>query len=905
MASSLRPVSETRAECYAVFTTPSTFLAMPEDISKLAAKELVSKSRSSLEIFKGEKVALQRFLSALEARQKQEEIAQLFQKISPSIRNTFFYWVGVFNKASPETASELGQKILSESFKPLLEVVDPYISQLGGHLLGQMFASLNEKIEVLEVQEIVSQLEELQDSFGKEGTNRKNLLNALPQSIQNELHGAIFHCSQDPSKHTNPQYGKDTLEKDEKSLVTLIDGRCPLDIVLQEYRLRLKKEFKGLHFRQQQQFTILYTDPKVPSSYLEKIYGILDPRLQERLPFTYSSPRTGFQPTLHSFELYKKYGAHPTATGTKFCVRAPNAKAVNVLLTSDGRTIGKPIPMKRESTAVGDAWVLYEDGVKAGQTYLYQVVSEKGAQTKIDPFGIRFKRNKDGLYETVVCEKPDSFKWTDDTWIANRKRMATSLCPINVYEVHAAFWKRETDRPLYFNELAKELAEYCKEMRYTHVELFGLLEHPYEGSWGYQPLSLFAPNHRLFDPDKTRPLGSIEQIQSFVNILHENDIGVILDFIPDHFAKDDIGLIEFDGSPLFQWSDRRTTDWGPQYDFSNRHTRDYLISAAHFWVNVCHFDGLRVDAVEVILNKSRYGGRNCPEAVSYLRRQNKVIHTEFPGVKMIAESADPTGMTAPRREGGFAFDLTWAFNIAKDTIKFLKANSLDRKKLFKTLEHIILGADAGQEHVVPSFSHDEINQEKGGSLFTQVFGKDNESDKFANVRLFHVFSTALPTTKLQLMGTELATKQDWSTRFCSKPEKVNWKELEDPAHNGVRSLCIALNKLYKETPDFWASRPKDSNYELIAEDAEKGVISFWRGRHVCVFNFGDASFDGLKIHLKTPKPIRSIKEAISSQPAEPSGADLIPESEHAQNIKTINIRSMLPYSGRIFETTFY
>lgn len=617
------------------------------------------------------------------------------------------------------------------------------------------------------------------------------------------------------------------------------------------------------------------------------------------------------------FELYNKYGAHPDRndTKTRFCVHAPNAKRVYVVLTHDGNVINK-FKMRK----IGEAWVLEKEGVRSGHTYCYEIESEHtgkyldsknkddGPQyetitkikRKIDPFGFRCNRSDKG-YESVVC-KTDIFPWTDGAWMKERRKNANSPKPINIYEVHARLWKKEGDKALNFEQLAKQLVEHCNKMQFTHVELFGLLEHPYEGSLGYHPLSLFAPNSRLFDSSKT-PWESIVELQSFVNKLHENNIGVILDFVPDHFANDDIGLKEFDGSALFERANRCKAFGTFQFDFSKKFVRDYLISAAHFWVKVCHIDGLRIDAVQEILyspnGKGSYLTDQTDGAGTYLRRQNRIIHTQFPGVLMIAEkSGDISKMTAPIEEEGYEFDLTWGFGIAADTVGFFTSKPAECRAKYGMLEKIDTDPLSRKAFQVFSASHDMVNIEKGGSFFTQFGG--TESD-FIKMRLFHVFTAALPVAKLQIMGSELATKKDWLSGL--EKEGVNWKELDDPKHKEVLELCASVNKLYKDTSDFWANRFEGSNFKWLAKHTENYVMSFWRGEnYACIFNFGSIGYPEYDLPLDQTKRITSLQEVINSRgPFDGSSLATPVDIEGAKRaIRT----KMPPFSGRIFKVLY-
>ncbi|MEX2572646.1 MAG: 1,4-alpha-glucan branching protein GlgB [Balneolaceae bacterium] len=525
---------------------------------------------------------------------------------------------------------------------------------------------------------------------------------------------------------------------------------------------------------------------------------------------------------------YRWLGAHPMEVegikGTHFVVVAPGADRVSVIGSFnnwDGR-----IHAMRKYPAQG-LWEIFIPHVGPKDLYKYEIAAKSGKTLlkKSDPYAF-YNELRPGT-ASVVWDS--DFIWDDSHWMENRRNIQAHDKPLSVYEIHAGSWRRKADEDpgfLNFRELASQLIPYLKEMGYTHVELMPIAEHPYDPSWGYQITGYFAPSSRYGTPDDFR---------YFVDRCHQEGLGVILDWVPAHFAKDDHGLRMFDGTALYEHSDPRQgehSDWGTGiFNFGRTEVLNFLISNAVFWLDEFHIDGLRVDAVASMLYldysreegnwiPNKYGGRENLEAVSFLRRANEVIHDYFPGaLTMAEESTSWQGVSHPVQTGGLGFDYKWNMGWMNDTLEYISKDPVYRKyhqgQLTFTLNY------AFTENFLLPLSHDEVVHMKK-SLLSKMPGDDWQ--KFANLRLLYTYMYAHPGKKLLFMGGEFGQWSEWTHEHS-----IDWHLLHWETHEGISQLVKDLNRIYRQEPSMYEVDSGWEGFEWIdMSDADNSIIAFMR-----------------------------------------------------------------------------
>jgi 1,4-alpha-glucan branching enzyme len=524
------------------------------------------------------------------------------------------------------------------------------------------------------------------------------------------------------------------------------------------------------------------------------------------------------------YDTYEKLGAHlktlEGARGVHFAVWAPSAKRVS-LVGDFNRWDGRVNPMRARGSS--GIWELFVPELGEGAIYKYEVIGANGAMLplKADPYAFRAElRPNTGS----VVVNLDSHVWTDHKWMADRPQKNWLESPISVYEVHLGSWRRvpeEGNRWLTYRELGDQLIPYVKDLGYTHIELLPIMEHPFDGSWGYQTIGYFAATSRY---------GSPAEFMEFVDRCHLAGIGVFLDWTPAHFPRDTFGLAEFDGTHLYEHSDPRQgthPDWGTLvYNYGRNEVQNYLISNALFWLDKYHIDGLRVDAVAsmLYLDYSRKAGEWIPNenlhAISFLKRMNEVAHGRFPGILTIAEeSTSWPSVTRPTYLGGLGFSLKWNMGWMNDTLKYFSANPVHRKYEHNKLTFSMLYAFS--ENFMLPFSHDEVVHGKN-SLLHKMPG--DLWQQFANLRLLLAYQCAHPGKKLLFMGQELAQRAEWY-----EASSLDWHLLQYDSHKGVQRLVRDLNKLIAAQP---ALHEVDFNWQgfewIDANDADNSVFAFAR-----------------------------------------------------------------------------
>ena len=533
-------------------------------------------------------------------------------------------------------------------------------------------------------------------------------------------------------------------------------------------------------------------------------------------------------------ELHHHLGAHPLPraenpndhTGVRFGLWAPRASGVAVVGDFNGWDPAAH-PLARDPHT--GAWGGVVRGARVGDKYQYALTGPHGEPLpwRADP--VAFSAELAPARASVITAPP-AHAWGDDAWMAGRAARHALGAPLSIYELHVGSWRRHPDgRPLSYRELAEELIPYALALGFTHVELMPITEHPFEGSWGYQTLGLFAPTCRYGAPDDLR---------AFVDACHQAGLGVLLDWVPAHFPLDDHGLARFDGAPLYEHPDPQRgfhPDWGTAiYDYGREEVQDFLISSALFWLGSFHLDGLRVDAVASMLyldysrapgawTPNAHGGREHLEAVALLRRLNELAYLHHPGCLMIAEeSTSWPGVSAPTYDGGLGFGRKWNMGWMNDTLRYISLDPIHRKHHHHQLTFGL--AYAYSERFILPISHDEVVHGKG-SLLGKMPGDGWQ--RFANLRLYLCFMWTHPGQKLLFMGAELAQEREWSHERA-----LDWGLLErDPEGRraGVAALLAALNLLYRHTPALHARDHEPDGFAwLLADDAARSVLSFAR-----------------------------------------------------------------------------
>ncbi len=526
---------------------------------------------------------------------------------------------------------------------------------------------------------------------------------------------------------------------------------------------------------------------------------------------------------------YNKLGAHVVVhdgvEGVAFALWAPNATAISVVGDFNDWD-GRRMPMRRRGAS--GFWELFVPGLTPGHLYKYQIHGPGGhlLPLKADPHAMRAERPP--ATASIIAD-PTPYRWDDAAWIGARRRTSDREAPITIYEVHLGSWRRrpeENNRYLSYRELAAELVPYVAEMGFSHIELMPIMEYPFDGSWGYQPVSLFAPTARYGPPDDFRGL---------VEACHRAGIGVLLDWVPAHFPTDPHGLGRFDGTALYEHADPRQGfhhDWNTLiYNYGRREVANFLLSSALYWLREFHIDGLRVDAVAsmLYLDYSRaagewipniYGGRENLEAIAFLRRLNELIFGEDSGATTIAEESTAWPMVSrPTYVGGLGFGFKWNLGWMHDTIRYMSTDPIFRKYRHNDLSFGLLYAY--HENFVLPLSHDEVVHGKG-SLIGKMPG--DRWQRFANLRAYYGFMWTHPGKKLLFMGNEFAQEREWN-----HDRQLDWQLLDDPLHAGVRLLVRDLNQLYRSTPALHQLDCEPDGFQWVdVANAEESVVAFLR-----------------------------------------------------------------------------
>ena len=528
------------------------------------------------------------------------------------------------------------------------------------------------------------------------------------------------------------------------------------------------------------------------------------------------------------YEIYKKLGAHEVTAGKKgvyFAVWAPHAKSVSVIGEFNGWDAAADRMERQEPLGI---YTVFVPEAKDGQMYKYCIETQSGELIyKADPFA-NYAELRPGTASRIT--DISHLKWTDDRWMESRKKWDNKENPLSIYEVHMGSWMRHPgreDEGFYtYREFAEAITKYVKKMGYTHVELMGIAEHPFDGSWGYQVTGYFAPTSRY---------GTPEDFAYMINYLHRNGIGVILDWVPAHFPKDAHGLADFDGTPTFEYADPRKgehPDWGTKiFDYEKPQVRNFLIANALFWIEHFHVDGLRVDAVASMLYldygkqdgqwvPNKYGGNQNLEAIEFFKHLNSVVLGRNPGTMMIAEESTAwPKVTGNPEDDGLGFSLKWNMGWMHDFTEYMKLDPYFRKFNHGKLTFSLMYAYS--ENFILVLSHDEVVHLKCSMLGKMPGDKD---DKFSNLKLAYAYMCGHPGKKLLFMGQEFGQWNEWS-----EERELDWYLLDDESHKQMKDFTKKCMLLYKNYRCLYETDYRPEGFRWInANDKDNSVYSFIR-----------------------------------------------------------------------------
>ena len=577
------------------------------------------------------------------------------------------------------------------------------------------------------------------------------------------------------------------------------------------------------------------------------------------------------------FRLYEKFGSHQVVLdgvkGTYFSVWAPTANQVSVIGDFNHWVDGEfKLNVRWDSSGI---WEGFIPDVGKGNVYKYKIHSNNQGyiSEKADPYARRCEHPP----KTASVVWDDNYKWKDTNWMKTRKEHNSLKSPYSVYEVHLGSWRKKTEenRSLSYFELADELVDYVKDMNFTHVEFMPIMEFPYDPSWGYQITGYFAPTSRFGYP---------EEFKYLVDKLHQNEIGIILDWVPSHFPEDAHGLGYFDGSHLYEHPDRKKgyhQDWKSLiFNYGRNEVRSFLISNAIFWLDQYHADGLRVDAVASMLfldysrkegewEANEYGGKENLDAISFFKELNIEVYSSFPDVQTIAEESTAFPMVSkPTFAGGLGFGMKWMMGWMHDTLEYFGKDPIYRKHHQNEITFSL--AYAFTENFMLPLSHDEVVYGKK-SILGRMPG--DEWQRFANLRLMYGYMFTHPGTKLLFMGSEFGQQQEWNFQ-----ESLDWNLLEYKSHKDAQNYYKELNKFYRSSPALFEKGFSQEGFEWISlDDSENSVISFIRKGNneaenlVVVCNFTPNVIEKYRIGL--PSKVK-LKEVFNSDSKDFGGSGI-------------------------------
>ncbi len=538
-----------------------------------------------------------------------------------------------------------------------------------------------------------------------------------------------------------------------------------------------------------------------------------------------------------SYKSYEFLGAHSINLDNKEAVRfivwAPRAREV-YLMGDFNDWHEENLPLERLGQS--GLWNICLENVEDFDSYKYRIISYEGeVRIKADPYAFHAETKPKSASKYYDLK---GFQWEDESWLKLREKISDDEKPMSIYEVNLSSWKRNSDNSVYsYMELAKELVRYVKTMEFTHVELMPIMEHPYDGSWGYQQTGYFSPTSRF---------GTPKEFMYLINEFHKNEIGVILDWVPLHFCKDDHGLARFDGTECFESSNKalaENNNWGTlNFDYSKPEVISFLISNAVYWHDYYHIDGLRIDAVAYMLYlnhggediRNQHGGYENLEAIEFIKKLNQVLSDYFPSTKIIAEdSSDWPLVTRPVKDGGLGFKYKWNMGWMNDTLEYMEMDPIFRKGNQNALTFGITYCFS-EKYILP-LSHDEVVHGKK-SLLNKMPGSYDE--KFAGLRLLYLYMYAYPGKKLLFMGGEFGQFIEWDEK-----KELDWHLLDYEKHNKVQRFIKDLNKFYREESCLYELDNSYDGFEWLEHtNHAESIIAFERintlgEKIIAIFNF--------------------------------------------------------------------
>lgn len=584
-------------------------------------------------------------------------------------------------------------------------------------------------------------------------------------------------------------------------------------------------------------------------------------------------------------QLYNKLGAHryvhEKREGVYFAVYAPGAKAVSVIGNFNYWN-GDNHHLYVQWNGSG-IWEGFIPNLGTDELYKFRILShhDDKVRDKADPFA--FKTEVPPNTASVTNFK--DYKWEDDQWMKHRKSKNALTSPMLIYECHLGSWKKNNEgQSLSYKQLAVDLVKYVKDMGYTHIELLPVMEHPYFPSWGYLCTSYFAPSARFGQP---------EELKFLINCFHQNEIGVILDWVPAHFPNDEFALFDFDGTAVYEHPDRQKgfhPDWNSMiFNFERPEIRSFLISSAHYWLDEFHVDGLRVDAVAsmLYLDYSRnegewtpniYGGNEYLAAIELIKELNKSVYGRFPDVQMIAEESTAfSGVTRPVHEDGLGFGLKWMMGWMNDTLDYFSKDPIYRKHHQYDISRSLTYAFS-ENYVLP-LSHDEVVHGKG-SIINKMPG--DEWQKFANARVLYLYMYTHPGQKLLFMGNDIGQTGEWNVN-----KGLEWYLLDHEPHKGIQAFIKQLNHLFKDTPALYQKNYNSEGWEWIDfHDSQNSVLAYIRKgtseKVVVICNFTPSTLTNYRIGVP---PASTYNEIFNSDLKEFWGTGVYNEELIVDNIQ--------------------
>ncbi len=603
------------------------------------------------------------------------------------------------------------------------------------------------------------------------------------------------------------------------------------------------------------------------------------------------------------YQLYQNMGGrlthHQGVAGAKFSVWAPNARGVSVI-GDFNYWDGRLNPMR--IMGYSGVWELFIPGLVEGQKYKFEIQTQQGERlVKADPYALMSEMRP---ATASVLANIERFQWSDHSWMIERSHRNIQSHPMSIYEVHLGSWRKQDDHFLNYRDLAHRLALYCLEMGFNYIELLPIQEHPLDESWGYQVSGFYAPTSRF---------GMPEDFMYFVNHLHQNGIGVILDWVPGHFPTDDFSLGRFDGSALYEHADPRQgyhPHWHTHiFNFGRHEVTNFLIANALFWFEAMHVDGLRVDAVASMLYldygresgewiPNLYGGKENLQAIEFIKHMNSIVHSRCPGILTIAEeSTSFTGVTHPVDKEGLGFDLKWNMGWMNDTLRYFSKDPIYRHYHHHDLTFGLIYAFS--EHFILVFSHDEVVHGKR-ALLSKMPG--DIWQQFANLRLLLSYMMCQPGKKLIFMGGEIGQWNEWN---CKR--EIEWSLLDYPTHHGIQQMVKELNHFYQEHPALWE---RDFHYDSFQWvdffDTQNSVISYLRKgeneKLFCVHNFTSAYHPQYVFHFGSFHHIEEIFNSDAERYGGSSKLNTQPEVIQDSEGQTIGLRiALAPLATMIFK----